>query len=102
MVVCPGLGGAQKRQAWWDRGLQRACCRRPGTQSVEGGLGFLTGLGPQFSSRKYLPFSSMRPPFHICLLSPASVCVCVCVYLLMFGLCSAPRCLGFKKSADPS
>ena len=42
MVVCPGLGGAQKRQAWWDRGLQRACCRRPGTQSVEGGLGFLT------------------------------------------------------------
>ena len=69
-----------------------------GTQSVEG------GLGPRFSSRKCLPFSSLRPSLHVpafsCLQGVCMcvcVCVCVCVYLLMFGLRSARRCSGFKK-----
>ena len=78
------------------------------TQSVEGGLGLLTGwgpgLGPRFSSGKSLPFSSLRTSFRVCLLPPpCGVCVCVCLFAYAWAPLS-PEVLGFQEevSVDPS
>ena len=75
-----------------------------GTQSVEG------GLGPRFSSRKCLPFSSLRPSLHVpafSCLQGVCMCVCVCVCVCLFAYVWAPlspEVLGFQEEAsvDPS
>ena len=111
-MVCPGLGEAQKRQAWWDPQQQRARCRRPVTQSVEGGPGASErlGAGPGASILiwKVLAFLLTEDSFPRV---PASsslwcVCVCVCVCVCLFAYAWAPlspEVLGFQEvSVDPS
>ena len=98
----PGSWRSSERAGLVGLGAAEGPLQAAGTQSVEG------GLGPRFSSRKCLPFSSLRPSFHVRLLSPAcGVCVCVCVCVCLFAYVWAPlspEVLGFQEEAsvDPS